>query len=299
MKALFLDTRGRLRNGWWILVFIAFVAVTRVVHSPLNALLKASGIDKAWREPWPVVLLLLATWGVLRLRRERLAHVGLRMDGRWMGEFLGGSIAGIAMLLSVVALMAVGGVLRLELDPARSLAAIALGFNAFLWAALLEELLFRGFVFQRVVDGLGVWPAQLGFAALFAAGHWSNPGMEGVARIVGTIDIAVVSILLGLAYLRTRSLALPFGLHLGWNWMQGSVLGFNVSGYEHAGWWAPVVDPASPWLTGGGVGPEGSIFSIGVSLVVIAVLWRWKGTAAGASRADRTSSTGSALAHAA
>lgn len=280
MKALFRDAQGRVRNGWWILVFVAFVALTRVLHSPLNELLKQSGIDTAWREPWPVMFLLLATWGVLRLRRERLSSVGLRLDARWAREFLGGGAVGIAMLLSAAALMAASGVLRFEVDPARSLAAVLLGFNAFLWAALLEELLFRGFVFQRLVDGIGVWPAQLGVAALFAAGHWSNPGMEGVARIVGTLDIALVSILLGLAYLRTRSLALPFGLHFGWNWVQGSVLGFNVSGYEHAGWWSPVMDPGAAWLTGGGVGPEGSVFSIGVSLVVIAMLWRWKGSAA-------------------
>ena len=279
MKALFLDGRGRLRNGWWILVFVALLAVTRVVHSPVNALLKQWGVDQAWREPWPVIFLLLATWGVTRLRRERLSSVGLRMDGRWAREFAWGSVAGIAMLLTTTALMAASGVLRFALDPARSAGAILLGLNAFLWAAALEELLFRGFVFQRLVDGIGIWPAQLGMAALFAAGHWSNPGMEGVSRIVGTVDIALAAVLMGLAYLRTRSLALPLGLHLGWNWMQGSVLGFNVSGYEHAGWWSPMMDEASAWLTGGGVGPEGSILSTSVSLIAIVALWRWKGTA--------------------
>ncbi len=279
MRTVSVDARGALRNGWWILVFVALVAITRVVHGPAMGLLKQWGVHEAWREPLPVMFLLLATWAAMRLRREPLSNVGLRMDARWAREFAWGSVAGVAMLLATAGLMAASGVLRFELDPARSLSAIALGLNAFVWAAVLEELLFRGFVFQRLLDGLGTWPAQLGMAALFAAGHWSNPGMEGVARLVGTVDIAVVAVLLGLAYLRTRSLALPLGLHLGWNWMQGSVLGFNVSGYEHAGWWSPVMDDTSAWLTGGGVGPEGSVFSIGVSLVVIALLWRWKGTA--------------------
>lgn len=299
MNAVLRDRDGRIRSGWWILVFVALVAATRLVHSPTNALLKQWGVDSAWREPLPVLFLLLATWGVLRLRRERLADVGLRMDGRWLREFAGGTAAGIGMLLAVTALMAIGGVLRFEPDAARNMGAVLLGLNAFLWAALLEELLFRGFMFQRLIDGIGIWPAQLALAVLFAAGHWSNPGMEGVARLVGTIDIAVVSILLGLAYLRTRSLALPLGLHLGWNWMQGSVLGFNVSGYEHAGWWTPVMDEGSAWLTGGGVGPEGSVFSIGVSLVVIAMLWRWTGTVRGAEPMPETAGVRLALARAA
>lgn len=280
MRALLRDARGSLRNGWWVLAFVALVALTRPVHGPAMALLKQWNVPEAAREPLPVLLILLATWAVLRLRREPLASVGLRMDGRWAREFAAGGAVGIAMLLATAGLMAASGVLRFELDPARSLPAIALGLNAFLWAALLEELLFRGFIFQRLVDGLGRWPALLGMAALFAAGHWSNPGMEGVARIVGTVDIALVAVMLGLAYLRTGSLALPLGLHLGWNWVQGSVLGFNVSGYEHAGWWTPVMDAGSAWLSGGGVGPEGSIFSVGVSLVVIAALWRWTGTTA-------------------
>lgn len=279
LQRLFLDGRSKVRNGWWILVFVAFVALTRVVHGPTMELLEQLGVDTAWREPVPVIFILLATWAALRLRRERLASVGLGMDRRWVREFGAGGALGIAMLLAVAGLMAAAGVLRFELEPTRSLSALALGLNACLWAAMLEELLFRGFIFQRLLHGIGHWPAQLGVAGLFAAGHWSNPGMEGVARFIGTVDIALAAIMLGLAYVRTRSLALPLGLHLGWNWMQGSVLGFNVSGYDHAGWWSPAMDAGSVWLTGGGVGPEGSIFSVGMCAVVIVGLWRWKGTA--------------------
>lgn len=279
MKRVFMDEQRRLRNGWWIVVFIAFVAITRAVHSPVVAALKQWGVANAWREPLPVLFLLLATWACMRLRRQPLSQVGLRIDARFVREFAWGSAAGMAMLLAVTALMMAAGVVTLQLDPARSLGSVMWGMYAFAWAALLEELLFRGFVFQRLVDGIGARGALAGMAALFALGHWSNPGMDGVARFVGTVDIALAAVMLGLAYLRTRSLALPLGLHLGWNWMQGSVLGFNVSGFDHAGWWSPVIDAGSPWISGGGVGAEGSVFSVGVSLVVIALLWRWTGSA--------------------
>lgn len=101
---------------------------------------------------------------------------------------------------------------------------------------LLEELLFRGFVFQRMVDGIGPWPALVAMAVLFALAHWGNPGTDGATRAWATIDTALGAILLGLAYLRTGRLALPIGIHFGWNWAQGALLGFDASGLDQAGW---------------------------------------------------------------
>jgi membrane protease YdiL (CAAX protease family) len=149
----------------------------------------------------------------------------------------------------------------------------------FAFAALLEELLFRGFLFQRLVAGIGAWPTQLLLAVLFAVAHAGNPGMEGATAVWASIDIGLAAILLGLAYLRTRSLALPFGLHLGWNWAQGYLLGFGVSGFDHTGWLQPVFLDKPQWLTGGTFGPEASVFGVVVDVLMIAVLWRWKGTA--------------------
>jgi hypothetical protein len=180
---------------------------------------------------------------------------------------------------AVVALIAAAGGVHLELDPSRSVGTLTYGVYLFLCVALFEETLFRGFLFQRMIDGMGIWVAQIGVALLFAAGHWGNPGMEGTTEIVATIDLALGAILLGLAYLRTRSLALPVGLHLGWNWTQGHVLGFGVSGYDYAGWVRPVFEGRPQWMTGGEFGPESSVFAIVVDIVLITLLWRWKGTA--------------------
>ena len=58
------------------------------------------------------------------------------------------------------------------------------------------------------------------------------------------------------------------------------MLGFGVSGYDHAGWWQPVFQGKAEWLTGGAFGPEASLFSPLVSLVMIFLLWRWKGSVA-------------------
>ena len=75
--------------------------------------------------------------------------------------------------------------------------------------------------------------------------------MAGATRAWAGLNLVLAGVLLGLCYLRTRSLALPMGLHLGWNWTQGSLLGFGVSGLPSGGWWTPVYHGRPLWLTGG------------------------------------------------
>lgn len=277
MRKFLFDDAGRLRNGWWVLIFLACVAATALAYRPLSQGLQALGVAKDWLHPAPVVMALLATWICTRLRREPLASVGLRLDRRWAREFaMGGALGLGAMALVTGMIVAVGGV-RFELDPARSLGGMAFGLYMFASVALLEELLFRGFLFQRLVAGIGVWPTQLALAALFAVAHWGNPGMEGVAMFLATVDIALAAILLGLAYLRTRSLALPIGLHLGWNWTQGHLLGFGVSGVDLTGWLRPVFQGKPAWLTGGEFGPEASVLGVVADLAMLAIVWKWIG----------------------
>jgi hypothetical protein len=124
-----------------------------------------------------------------------------------------------------------------------------------------NALRFRGFVFQRLVDGLRPWIALAGLGLLFAMAHWNNPGMEGATRWLAAGSMASGGIMFGLAWLRTRSLALPVGIHLGWNWTQGHVLGFGVSGFDHNGWLQPLFQGQPQWLTGGEFGPEASLFA--------------------------------------
>jgi hypothetical protein len=73
------------------------------------------------------------------------------------------------------------------------------------------------------------------------------------------LNIGLASLLLGLAFLKTGSLALPIGVHLGWNWAQGPLLGFGVSGAGQRGHWTPVFGGLPQWLTGGDFGLEASL----------------------------------------
>jgi membrane protease YdiL (CAAX protease family) len=280
LKPLLRNRQGQLRNGWWILLFLGVFLASQFVYHPVSKGLQHLGAGKGWLAPLPVGFLLLVTWSCLRLRREPLSSVGLRLDARWSRQGLAGVAFGGVMMLAVTALVLFAGGVRFGLDPARSLRALAHGAWTFAWVAMLEELLFRGFVFQRLVDGVGARAALLLTAALFALAHWGNPGMEGSTLVWASIDTALGALLLGVAYLRTGSLALPIGIHFGWNWVQGTLLGFDVSGLREAGWLMPHLLDRPQWLTGGSFGPEASVFAVVVDAAALLLLWRWRGVSA-------------------
>lgn len=279
MRHAFFDANRQLRNGWWILIFIALLFGSRLAYTPVSRALQELGTPQHWLEPLSFSFLLLVTWICVRLRKERLSSVGFVLDGRWAGELGVGASLGIASALLAAALIWMAGGVRFELDPVRSPGVLAYGVYAFLFVALFEETLFRGFVFQRFIAGAGVWVAQLTLGLLFAASHWGNPDMAGAALALGTLELFLGAVLLGLAYWRTRSLALPVGLHFGWNWAQGYLLGFDVSGFEHSGWFRPLLQGQPDWVTGGRFGLEASVFAVVADALMILLLWRWKGPA--------------------
>ncbi len=287
MKRIFFDSQGRLRNGWWILVFVAFFMVSRAVYRPVSQAIQHADLSATWLQPLPFVFVLLVTWCCTRLRRQRLGSVGFVLDRQWAIESALGASIGIAAILIITGLIYAAGGVHLTLDPARSLGAMASAAYVFLFVALFEETLFRGFVFQRFVEGAGAWTAMIGLALVFAVAHWGNPDMTGATKVWATIDTGLGAIVLGLGYLRTRSLAFPVGFHFAWNWTQGALLGFDVSGFDQPGWLQPLLLDQPEWVTGGSFGPEASVFAVIVDLALIGLLWKWRGTGAGRSARPR------------
>ncbi|UHQ21471.1 CPBP family intramembrane metalloprotease [Lysobacter sp. 5GHs7-4] len=278
MKRLFLDNDNRVRNGWWIALFLVLMLASRFLYTPVSRALQAAGTPQAALELLRFGFLLGVTWICVRLRKEPLSSIGFVLGRRWAREFGVGAFLGLATaVLAVVMIWAAGGV-RLQLDPARSVGLLVYGLYIFLFVALFEETLFRGFVFQRLVAGTNAWVAQLVLGLVFASSHWGNPDMQGATLVWASLELFLGAVLLGLAYLRTRSLAMPVGIHLGWNWAQGYLLGFDVSGFAHAGWFRPQLLDRPEWVTGGAFGPEASVFAVVVDLALIAILWKWKGS---------------------
>ena len=280
MKALvrrvFRSTDGRFRNGWKALFFLAALLgalravgkVAHLVHLPKNEML----------QEWILVgVMALLSWIFVRVEGVPFHSLGWKLDGRWGAELLLGALMGIGTIgLAAVAAVCLGTVSLVR--SGQGVAPMLSGALFFLAVALFEEGVFRGYLFQRLTRGASFFIAQAIMALLFALAHWGNPGMHGATLARASVDIGLAGVLLGFCWRRTGSLALPIGLHLGWNWAQGSLLGFGVSGTDPAGFFKPILAAGKPeWMSGGAFGLEASLPDVLICTLVILALWMWKG----------------------
>lgn len=238
---------------------------------PLLLVSKEHGTEVSVLQQAGLVLVASVICQMLRRKpqREMLGVGGLV----WIRQCTQGVFLGaLLMLVPALALWAVGLVSFTFSDF--SLNSWGTAVLVCVGVALSEELMFRGFVFQRLIDGLGVWAAQLLTAAYFVLTHSAALGAAGVHGYLAGANIFVASLAFGGAFLRTRSLAMPIGIHFAANFVQGSVLGFGVSGNSQSTVWTPVLAAGQEWLTGGAFGLEASVpgfNAIGVlALVLIA-----------------------------
>jgi uncharacterized protein len=270
IKTILFDPFGRLRNGWWFLIFFLIMAAILGV-----AMLAAWKFQFELGMPLQAMIILLASWLCQRMRKRSLAELLGNFDLHWLKQFLFGSAMGSALMLFPALFLAGLGLVHWHVNP-NVQSTILPGLLLCISVAVAEELMFRGFIFQRFINGLGVWPAQLLMAAWFLLTHLNNPGMTGSVKFLAGINIFLASIMFGLAFLYTKSLAMPIGLHFMANWMQGSLLGFGVSGNNSLGFLIPEFDQTPAWLAGGQFGLEASIPGLVCVIAAIVFLYRWK-----------------------
>jgi uncharacterized protein len=144
---------------------------------------------------------------------------------------------------------------------------IFLSLLLFIAVAFTEELFFRGYILGNLMLSMNRWVALMISAVVFALAHVPNANFTAVSFV----SILLAGILLGLPYIFTRSLWLPISLHLTWNYFQGTIFGFSVSGNKE---YALVTQsrPADTLWNGGPFGFEGSLLAvIFLSLAIVAM----------------------------
>lgn len=250
----------------------AFLAILAAMLFPVILLSARSGHAISIYEQAALIAFAIATTQLVR--RRPLWEVIGRPDRQWLRELaLGGGLGALLMLAPALVLWAGGWVRFRGTDT---------GIDALFGATLLmagvaiaEELLFRGVLFQRLIGALGPWPAQLIIAALFMLTHLGNPGMTGITKFWAGVNIFLASLMFGLAYLKTGSLALPLGLHFTANTIQGILLGFGVSGVTEPRVLQPSFAGSPDWLTGGQFGLEASLpglVAVAITIISLAMI---------------------------
>jgi membrane protease YdiL (CAAX protease family) len=289
---IFINSAGRLRSGWRVVVFIAVFVALLFLLSTLVRIGYAVGLqiaperslgrfteDLIFRLMLFVAALLAGYICNRWLEGLPWRAFGLTRHAGWWRDFLVGSLIGFVSLALAAAIAAAAGGLRFTASPRTMLLQVvqtlSLSAVLFIFAALAEEALFRGYPLQTLTRARLAWLAVLLTSVPFATVHLQNPN---VVKGFTFINTALAGVWLAVAYLRTRSLWLPLGVHWAWNWALGSVFGLPVSGITNL---APNplfrgTDFGPAWLTGGSYGIEGGVACTIALIISTIFIWRMR-----------------------
>ena len=288
MRKVFINDYGRLRSGWRALVFVlATTASFYVLGAGLWALyllvseltppvrFSRSIADVIYRLTILACALIAGYLCARFLEDLPWKSLGLTLHRGWLRDLLIGSAIGFGALVVAVAIGSLGGGLRFSISDgvtARIIRSMVGSAGLLFIAALAEEAMFRGYGLQTLTRAKLAWLGVLLTSVPFGLAHLSNPN---VVPGVTFINTALAGIWLAAAYLRTRSLWLPLGVHWAWNWALGWFFGLPVSGmtlFSHP--LLKATDEGPAWLTGGSYGIEGGLAcTIAMSLFTV-FLWR-------------------------
>jgi membrane protease YdiL (CAAX protease family) len=214
------------------------------------------------------------TLGVLfvarTIDRRTWADLGLDLNRRWAVDLLAGLVLGVLLMAGVFLTQLAAGWARVAQAGVPELVGWFGTLALFLVVGFYEELFVRGWLLTNVAEGfswlgerLATAIAVFASAAVFGVLHFANPN----ATLASTLGITAAGVFLGWAFVRTASLALPVGVHITWNFAQGSLFGFPVSGIGTPATVVETVVTGPTLLTGGEFGPEAGLVGLGASVV--------------------------------
>ncbi|MDT0427709.1 CPBP family intramembrane glutamic endopeptidase [Streptomyces salyersiae] len=262
---------------------VAVVAVAMVGGNAVSALDGSPWLTLGLGLVTAVASVLVYRWVVGRTERRPVTE--LARKGAWsaIGR---GALIGVAMFGAVMANIAFLGHYDVHGLGSVTGAVGLVGFMAA--AAFTEEVMFRGVLFRIIEEYTGTWIALISTGLVFGLMHLANPH----ADLWGAIAIAIeAGGMLGAAYIATRSLWLPIGLHFGWNFAAAGIFSTEVSGNDTPQGLLDTTTSGPTPITGGAFGPEGSLYSVLFgALVTIGFLWlaHRRGNLVPRRRADRT-----------
>jgi membrane protease YdiL (CAAX protease family) len=268
--------RDRARSFGWFLLAVMYALVAEQL-APRIASIITPGVFFPFVSSLIFLLLLLGGFSAMAKLGQRqsrpLAQMGLVRRPGAMHEWGLGTAMGWAGIVAYALPVALIGGFAVTLNDQTflyGLTALFVDFLTLLTASLAAEVLFRGYPFQRLIDTTGVTLACLLVSLLFAIDRMGSEQLS----LMNFLVTFLMGLLLSMAYLRTRALWVGWGFHFAWSASTAILFGLPVSGRTE---FSPILSTytAGPeWLTGGGVGPEGSFTALVVLIVLVFVMAR-------------------------
>jgi membrane protease YdiL (CAAX protease family) len=240
-----------------------------------------------------LIAIVLSVWIAGRFLDKRpFSGFGFHINSNWWLDFAFGLLLGLFLmaLIFLVELslgwVSVSDVLAAGQSPATYWLGILASLALFLSTGFYEELFARGYQLTNIAEGLAgslgkrgaILAASILSSIVFGYLHITNPNADWLSLfnifLAGTF-------LLGMGYLLTGELAIPIGVHIAWNFFQGNVFGFPVSGLNLQPFAFLHIQQSGPELwTGGAFGPEGGLIGVaaillGAVLISLYVFWRY------------------------
>ncbi|HEX6805114.1 MAG TPA: CPBP family intramembrane glutamic endopeptidase [Terriglobales bacterium] len=273
VRWVFIGPQG-LRAGWRLAVYAAaFLALARLfalIASPF--LPPANGaVPPLWvffvGECEVLLAAIVPALVLSHIENRPFGNYGLPLHeaiGKnfWMGALWG--LLAITLLLLVMRGIGVFYFGGLALHGFRVLKFAGFFAVLFLIVGLFEEFAFRGYAQFTLAQGIGFWPAAIALSALFGLSHSSNQGEAWI----GELAAGLLALFLCLTLRRTGNLWFAVGIHAAWDWGETFLYSVPDSGIVVPGHLLRSSFHGSPWLTGGTVGPEGSVLIFGVLIAL-------------------------------
>jgi uncharacterized protein len=280
LSRIFWNTQG-LRAGWRLLVYFLIVAG---LSAAVVFLIRATfGIQRGQPsalvfisiEAMEFAVVFAAAAIMARIEKRSVGVYGLPAREAFAGKFWLGFLLGLAEVSLLIGLIAAFGGYSfgpLALHGHEILRWGMIHLLLFVFVGLFEEFLFRGYTQYTLGEGIGFWPAAFVLSLGFGATHLSNPG-EG---LVGAASVALVGLFFCFALRRTGNLWYAVGLHASFDWGETFLYSVPNSGTVMQGHLSDSLLHGPAWLTGGSVGPEGSVFcflTMGLQFLVVMLLF--------------------------
>lgn len=276
LEQIFLNNEG-LRAGWRLLIYIALV-VAFVIGSETAVRFFIRPTPGSYPpfylfalEAAHFVAVIGAAALMSRLERRSLDAYGLPLHSAFGKLFWKGCLLGLCEICALVGLIGAFGGYSFGSLAQHGPEILGWAFEwaiIFLFVGLFEEFTFRGYAQFTLADGIGFWPAAIVLSFLFGAVHLRNPG-EGW---VGALSVMVIGLVFAFALRRTGNLWFVVGMHVSFDFGETFLFSVPNSGMIFEGHLSNATLSGAKWLTGGSVGPEGSIFSFltmsGVALAI-------------------------------